>query len=93
MSIEARIAEARKFKLLPVQLAFDYIVHTLKTNRRQNIPVSQSMLFKDCRAQGFTNADVWHVLRSLELADAVQFTPGNIGHTTRMQIVWLGGDE
>lgn len=92
MSIETRIAEARKFKILPVQLAFDYIVHTLKTKHSQNLPVVQSSLLKDCRAQGFTRANVWHVLHSLEAMDAVAITPSNIAHTTRMQIVWLGGD-
>ena len=94
MSIQASIAAARNGKVLPVQLAFDYIVHALKTNHSQNLPVSQSGLFKDCRAQGFTRSNVWHVLHSLETMGVVTITPRNLPLSTcvHMQIVWLGGD-
>lgn len=94
MSIQASIAAARKFKLLPVQLAFDYIVHALKTNHRKGLPINLRGLLKDCSAHGFNRANTWHVLHSLENMGAVAFLPRDIQNSTSvyMQIVWLGGD-
>lgn len=95
MSIETRIAAARKGKLFPVQIAFDYIVHALKANHQKGFPVNLRGLLKDCSAHGFNRANTWHVLHSLETIGAVAFLSRDIQNSTcvYMQIVWLGGDE